>query len=394
MIRALLLSLRLHLSWWLRALSPAGRRLAPLGPRRLAVLLLLYPLFLVLQAVHWCGFALDELLFRGYRRVRIREPLFVSGIPRSGTTFVHRNLARDTAQFTTFRTWEALFAPSVSERRLIAACAWLDRRLGAPLQRLLAMATRRLAGGLDHIHAVGLEAPEEDYLALLPAGGCFILMLAFPADRSLWQLGRLDELPHKQRRILLDFHTACLQKHLYVHGPERRLLSKNAAFGSWLPALAERFPDARFLVCLRDPAAALRSQMSAIHPGLKLFATLPASGHIQRRLQQNLDHTFRQLRTLNTRLAADRIAVIDQAGLRAQPTQVLAGALERLGVPLSPGLKQMLAELGQAANEHTSAHQYRAPASAADEAEFAARLVPLYRQLVAQHAVGGLHEPS
>ena len=103
-------SLGLHLSWFACSLLPGRHPAAPLGMRRWLLLLIGLPLFCLFQLLHWLGFLLDELLFRDYRKVRIEAPVFISGIPRSGTTFVHRSLAQDRAQFTTVSTWEAALA--------------------------------------------------------------------------------------------------------------------------------------------------------------------------------------------------------------------------------------------------------------------------------------------
>ncbi|WP_370300182.1 sulfotransferase, partial [Abyssibacter sp.] len=241
-------SLRVHAKMLRSALAPDPA--APRSPARLARLAALMPPYLAVQTMHWAGFALDELLYAGYRGVRVDQPLFVLGIPRSGTTFVHRTLAADPA-FTTLSTWEAVLAPSITERRVWLALAQVDDRLGRPASRLLNRFVRRLAGDFDDIHGVDLTAAEEDYLALIPAAGCFLLALGLPASQDLWGLATFDEtLDDADRSILLDFYHALLQKHLYVHGPDRRILSKNAAFASWAPALAARYPEARFLVCV------------------------------------------------------------------------------------------------------------------------------------------------
>ena len=205
MKRAIWLSIRLHLTWLAEAFGKRGRQLAPLTLRRIGILLFIIPAGIALQIIHWIGFFLDELFFRSYRDVGIKEPLFITGIPRSGTTFVHRTLSRDTAQFTTFRTWEAILAPSITERKVIQAISWCDKRIGRPLHRLLDHWTRKLTGGFADIHEVGLKSPEEDYLTLLPVGGCFIMVLAFPASRNIWQLGRFQEIPDDQRATSIIF---------------------------------------------------------------------------------------------------------------------------------------------------------------------------------------------
>jgi len=351
---AFLLSVRLHVRWFIEAFGVEGRRAAPLGPRRLVVLLILFPLFLLLQAIHWLGFLLDELFFSGWRRVKIHQPLFISGVPRSGTTFLHRTLARDTASFTTFQTWETLFAPSVSERKLFGIFAALDRLIGRPLQRLGDVLTRRMTGGFAHIHEVGLQAAEEDYLALLPVGGCFILVLAFPASESLWLLGRLRELPDCERSVLLNFYRSCLQKHLYVNGRGRRLLSKNAAFGSWLPSLAENFDDSRFLVCLREPGGALRSQLSSIRNGLVFFGTTAAADLVTHEFQVSLAQVYQQLREQRRCLPAARFAVVDHSQLRDRTQTAIATVLRQLDIPITEALQRILDDAAREARDYGS----------------------------------------
>jgi omega-hydroxy-beta-dihydromenaquinone-9 sulfotransferase len=338
---------------------------------------------MLLQLLHWLAFLLDEVLFRGYRRVEVKAPLFVTGVPRSGTTFVHRALARDDRQFTTFRTWEALFAPAIVERKAIATLAALDRRLGAPLSRWVHGLNSRVTGNLTHIHEVGLQAAEEDYLTLLPAGGCFIAALVFPVSASVWSLGRLPEFPEGERRVLLDFYHAMLQKHLYTAPPGRRLLSKNAAFGSWLPELAARYPDGRFLVCLREPTAALSSQLSAIEGGLALFGTTAAREAFVEGFRRNLAHVYKTLPTLRDRLGTDRLAVIDQGQLRRAPAETIEQALEPLGLSVGEALRAEIAESGRASTDGGRRHRHAALRSGKAFDALAAEIGSLHRDMTA-----------
>lgn len=243
--------------------SPDG--VSPVSARRVLVMLGFLTVFALAQGLHWLGFLLDEIFFRGYRRVQIREPLFVLGVPRSGTTNLHAVLAQD-PQFTTFSAWECLFAPSVSQRLFWRWLGRLDARIGAPLRRLLGLVERRVFGALDDVHAMSLDTPEEDYFALMPVLSCFILVLAFPRSPHLWRMGNFDrDMPAPERERLLGYYADALRRHLYVHGPDKRLLSKNAAFASLANGLADAFPDARFLVCLRDPMETVPSQLQ-LHP--------------------------------------------------------------------------------------------------------------------------------
>jgi len=60
------------------------------------------------QLMHWLGFLLDDIFFRGYRTIDIKKPVFIVGIPRSGTTLFQRVLARDIDNFTGYDLWELL----------------------------------------------------------------------------------------------------------------------------------------------------------------------------------------------------------------------------------------------------------------------------------------------
>lgn len=306
------------------------------------VLLVGFPAFLLLQIIHWIGFLLDECFFSEYRRIRVEAPLFVTGVPRGGTTYVHRTLARDSKHFTTLRTWEVLLAPSIIERRFWKMLGRVDRALGGFGRRATQWLTTRICGDFDHVHSVGFDAPEEDYLLLLPAAGCFILVLAFPFSPELWHLARISELPDETRHRLLVFYRRCLQKHLYEEGRGRRLLSKNAAFGSWIPELRTSFPGARFLLCVRPPESALASQLSSLAPGRRAFGSDPDGTFFASQFQALFERLHADLRNNLRETASTDLAVIDQRDLRHHPREVLRDALEKLGVQPSGDLLWVL----------------------------------------------------
>src|SRR5580704_1043802 len=56
-------------------------------------------LYLLNQAIHLVFRIVDEIFFRGYRKVQIKEPVFIISNPRSGTTFLHRLISLDEENF-------------------------------------------------------------------------------------------------------------------------------------------------------------------------------------------------------------------------------------------------------------------------------------------------------
>lgn len=371
-------SLVQHFAWWLASLWPGRHAGAPLSARRLLFLLVLYPAFLALQLLHWLGLLCDELFFRAYRRVEVKAPVFILGIPRSGTTFLHRSLAADRARFTSCSTWEALLAPSITERRLLRAAARIDRALGAPLQQLCRRFCSSTTSDFNAIHEVGLHAPEEDYLCLLPAGACFILLLAFPFAPRLRQLGQLDTMPVRQRTRLLQFYRSILQRQLYCH-PGQQLLSKNAAFASWAGGLKTSFPDAKFLICVRAPGPALSSQLSSLRAARHNFGTDPDGSVSARCFTELYQHFYSSLAVFLANIPPDQAALIVQSDLQARPAATILAALDQLKLQPGPNLRQSLVKLqpGQ-----KSSHQHSPDDFSLDSSAIDASMQPFYQAML------------
>src|SRR5688500_20243150 len=73
---------------------------ARLTPKRITFLLLFYLIWPLGSLMHWFFFFLDDILFPGHKKQPIEKPLFILGNLRSGSTFLHRLLSRDSETFT------------------------------------------------------------------------------------------------------------------------------------------------------------------------------------------------------------------------------------------------------------------------------------------------------
>jgi hypothetical protein len=333
----------------------------PTGPgtlRRRGLLLLFVPAFLLVQTLHWIGFLLDELLFPGYRRVEVREPLFVVGLPRSGTSFLQRVLALDTDRFTTLRLWELLLAPSVTERRLWMGAAAADRVLGRPGFRLLRWLERRGMEGMDAIHAVSLSDPEEDFLLLLPVFACFLLVVPFPYHREIWKLARFDQLPERERSPLMGFYRRALQRHLYLAGPQKTLLSKNPSFTPFLRSLLESFPDAKVLCCVRDPAQVVPSQLSSLRPAAALFGYRLDEPSLRDRFVDLLGFYSRHALEVLPSLPESRQAFVSMEEIKRDTAGFVLGIYRRFGWEAGPGFRARLEREAVRGEAYRSRHRY------------------------------------
>ncbi len=323
---------------------------------RFAVVLV-WPLFVVIQLLHWLGFALDDVFFRGWRRVEVREPVFVLGPPRSGTTHLHHVLSAD-ERTTTFRMWECLFGLSVTGRKLVLGLARIDRAVGRPVARLVDAITRRLAAGMDDVHPFALDAPEEDFLALMPTAQCFILVVAFPRAEWLWRTACLDRSSRcAERERLLRYYRACVQKHLFVHGSERRFLSKNASFSGMAESLLDTFPGARILACTREPKQTVPSQLSSIEPGLRAAGFDGVPDALRDRFLELLRDYYLHLEALAVQ-RPDRVVIVENRDLRDRLAAAVTDAFAALGLELRPQFRTALSRAARASRGFRSAHRY------------------------------------
>jgi hypothetical protein len=369
------------LTLWRYILLAAHALAAPFERyRRLggAVLLILgLPVFFAWQALNWLGLLLDEVFFRGYRRVEIRRPLFVVGPPRTGTTHLHHVLSAS-PETTTFRTWECLFGISVTGRYACLALGKLHRAIGSPLSRLGSLLGQRLVGRLDEIHPIRMDDPEEDFLALLPPLACFLVVVPLPRARWLWRLARFDrDVGPAERRALLSYYRRAIQRHLYVFGDDKTFLSKNASFAGMTQSLLEEFPDARIIATVRDPLQVVPSQLSSLRPALELcgFSTYP--DYLREDFLHLLEHYFMNL----VRTAAStpgRITFIENSELRYELIPSLERAFGELSIPLSDELRNAALELSDTTDAKASRHRYSLEEFGLDEASIRSRFAAVY----------------
>ncbi len=348
--------------------------------RRFMMLFLLIPASAIMLCVHWSCLLLDEVLFRGYRKVRIRAPVFITGVPRSGTTFLHRVFAAD-PQFTTFSTWECLFAPSVTQKKMIIAIASLDAALGGGLKRLVDHITASATKGLKDIHATRLDAPEEDYFVFMPLLLCFILVVAFPGAGFVWRMGFFDkEMPDAQKQRLMRYYRACLQKHIYVYGQEKTLLSKNASFASLLKSLADEFPDARFIYCLRDPKETLPSQLSSVRDAMIACGNDPDSSFFREKMVDLLSFYYRNLLdAMSHAKVGTRHSVLKMQALRTDLEATIKSIYQQLALTVTPAFELVLQSEAELSSQFRSKHSYSALQFGFDEKAITQRFAHVYQ---------------
>jgi hypothetical protein len=327
---------------------------APLRSLALAGLLVFLPLVFLWNSL-WLF--LDHLFFPGFRRTKLRDPVFIVGNPRSGTTMMHRLLSRDRTRFFSFKTWEVMF-PSILQKKIIQGLARCDRLLGSPLKRGLLALENRLLAGTGTIHPLSLFATEEDESLLVPLFSSFNLIWFFPLSHFSWMC-RMDQeaSPANRKRIMTAYRSLVLRQ-AYLKGGRRQFLSKNAFFSGRVDCLYEYFPDCRIIYLVRNPLDVIPSTQSLTERLLRSTAGITADEKIKEDVYDTLKMFYTYTPQRLAKAPEGSRSLIRYEDLVREPRAVVSDLYRRFGFDLSSAYDTILEREEESVREYRSHHRY------------------------------------
>lgn len=256
----------------------------------------------------------------------IREPVFVTGLPRSGTTIMQEILGAD-PRSRTVRMWEAKYPcppPHADDRAPDPRVARADA-----LVTMQDRITPEWAG----MHKVGGELPVEciefTYASFL--SDAFSSSFQVPTYSAY--VASADPTPafHWHRRVL-----KLLQS---TWRPERWLL-KGPTHIPYLPSLFDAYPDAKIVLMLRDPVKALASVVDVCGTLFWMRSDDPFSGDSYGHFLSadpvvaNLERMIDWMETGT--IPKDRIQPVRYLDFFGDPEAELRRMYAGLDIPLSP----------------------------------------------------------
>ena len=339
-----------------KALSLTFLRRAP-SLRRWGWTLCIALLFGVIWFTVALGRLLDCVFFPRFRQQEIREPIFIVGAPRSGTTFTQNLLCLDRERFAYFNLYQTIF-PSVCYQRVFDLLRRWDDRTGW-FSRLARGLERRFFGGWDHMHPLVFDRPEEDEGLFVYAFMTERVYLLFPWVEELPEPGFADRLPAASRRRLMRYYRSCLQRHLYATGPRKTLLSKSTSFAGRVVSMLETFPDARVVHLVRHPDACIPSHVSVFYPAWRAHSPEIAEDSPESRAYAQLAvDWYRSMYEKRHKFAADRYICITYDELVADPRATVARIYDHFGLQMSDAMGARLDRAARASRDYESGHAY------------------------------------
>ena len=177
---------------------------------------------------------------------RIAAPVFIIGLPRTGTTHLHGLISEDPANRAPL-TWEVMYpAASRSAADVERARSQAGTRLGW---------ADRLAPEFMRIHPIAADLPQE--CIAITAQAFMSIQFHTTHDVPSYQ----NWLEDASQRLGFDFHHRFLQ-HLQAKSPGARWVLKAPGHLFALEGLLERYPDARIVHTHRDPLRVMASMAS------------------------------------------------------------------------------------------------------------------------------------
>jgi hypothetical protein len=331
---------------------------ARLTARRLGILLVLFPLMALFKILQLIGFAIDDWLYKDYQNQEVSQPVFIIGNPRSGTTYIHRLLAKDKDNFSHIRMWEIYFAPSIFQRKLVWAIQRLDQKMGGAIQRWLVKQEQK-SWFNNPIHKVSLWEAEEDESLLFNIWESIFTSVFFPNPDLVRKYAVFDKgLSRKERRKIMRFYKACLRRHQYAHHSQKKFLSKNPAFSAKVASLYEYFPNAKIIYMVRNPLDTVPSLISWMSYQWSQFSD-PGEEYLYQDYLIQLakewyDYPLEQLD--HAAPGSYEIVVYDE--LVKDPKRVISGFYEKFGFEVSPEFEAILDQANLAAKSYQSKHRY------------------------------------
>jgi len=284
----------------------------------------------------------DRQLYPNIARREIREPLFIVGLPRGGTSVLHRLLGADPEHRCPLM-WEVR-SPSpptrVDEKRRIQSATQSCKFFNW------------LVPTFRHAHTVGAEVPQECVSLMTPTflSDQFDAMYYVPAYRT-WFF-RQDLRPAYQ------YHRRFLQ-HLQFRRAARRWILKAPTHMFAMPALLSVYPDAVFVQTHRTPVDSMASVSSLVTILRSAFSDAVDPLIVCREAIHYWSETMKKFLRERDRLANNRICDIQYDEIRREPIRAVRRIYEYFGWSLSrEAERRMRLLVASQAKRQSANHRY------------------------------------
>jgi LPS sulfotransferase NodH len=317
--------------------------------------LLVILIFMILSGMTSLTLFLDRIFFPGFRKVEVKQPVFIIGHPRSGTTFMHK-LFTQTDEMAAFQSWQILF-PAITGRIFIKPI--IDFFLRRKMTTLIPE---------DTGHHVALDKVEEEELLFIHNSDTQFTVILSPMGflEDEYSHLRLHDLQPDFHRIRsAKFLKSLFQRHIFYTG-KKQIFAQTHFSTHRVKTLMEVFPDAKFIYMHRMPEDTLPSSFSLIQNivdliwGLKRFTKDQTDLFYEYRYRASID-LYRYFYDLwvNDNIDKTRVLIVPYGDLREDLTGVFDRVVEFAGLKPSDALRAAVKRQAERQKQYRRVHDVR-----------------------------------
>jgi omega-hydroxy-beta-dihydromenaquinone-9 sulfotransferase len=329
--------------------------------KKILILILLFPAAMVLAIITWVSLFLDHLFFPSFRHTKVNQPVFIVGMTRTASSWLHKTLYADRERFTSMKLWEMLFAPSIIQKKGFVLLQKLDKQTGGGLSSMLRKIDRYVFRRLKDSHPTSLFEIEEDDLVLIHILSNTLLVFIFPWVRRFRDLPWFDDrLSERQKKRIMHFYRGCIRRHLFVYGTGKTYLSKSPCHTPKIRSIRQVFPDSRFICTYRDPNQTISSSISLFLRFFSMFKTRHRQQEVIAFTQKLAAHWFSYPMKNFSEWPESDFIILAFVQLTSHPEQTINSLYRHFGYHMSDAYIQSLITIGEQSRAYTSSHQYKA----------------------------------
>jgi hypothetical protein len=284
----------------------------------------------------------DRQFYPDITHQEIREPLFIVGLPRSGTSVLHRLLGADPEHRSPLM-WEVR-SPSPPTRDDE------KRRIQSAMQSCKFF--NWIVPTFRYVHTVGANVPQECVSLMTPTflSDQFDAMYYVPSYRAWFFRQNLQPAYEYHRRFL---------QHLQFRRAGRRWILKAPTHMFAMPALLSVYPDALFVQTHRTPVDAMASVSSLVTILRSAFSDAVDPLIVGREAIDYWSETMKKFLRERDRLENNRICDIQYDEIRRDPIRAVRRIYEYFGWSLShEAERRMRALVASQAKRQSANHRY------------------------------------
>ena len=327
-----------------------------LSPKRFFInlfIFLFWPAWMLSMRI---AYMFDNLFYPEHQEQDVKEPVFIVGNFRSGTTFLHRLLTKDD-QSTSFTSFELYMAPSVVGRKFYRWLLKVNYAIGNPARWVIGL-FNRIVEKEAYMHKIGLDEAEEDGQVLFHVWSSFDLLAFFPFPKLIRKyIYYDDQVPADVKKRDMDYYSEIVRKHIYSHGG-KRYISKNPSYSPKVKTLHQYFPDAKFINIVRNPLQVIPSTISLYSKHCHTYGDPENEYNLQETVIEYSKHWYLYPHQYLKSLPSDQYVRVLYKDLVADPESTIRDIYKRFDFQISPEFARILRAEAENAKLYKSKHRY------------------------------------